>query len=119
MLSNFYAIKKKKMPYDELGPKDLSILTGMKKSIFENLEKPCVIVVICDDADMTSLLEDTEGKLTEGVQIALRKSAIKAIEDNFERYSAKSIFFFFIKLHLSELYQVHSRKFYFSECLTE
>ena len=71
MLSNFYAIKKKKMLYDELGPKDLSILTGMKKSILINLEKPCVIVVICDDADMTSLLEDTKGKLTQGVQRAL------------------------------------------------
>ena len=66
----------------------------MKNSIFENLGKPCIIVVICDDADMTSLLEDTEGELTQCVQRALRKIAIKAIEDNFEQYSAKSIFFF-------------------------
>ena len=66
MLSNFYAIKKKQMPYDELGPTNLSTLTGFKKSAFENLRKPCVIVVICDDAEMKSLSEDTTGKLTQG-----------------------------------------------------
>ena len=63
-------------------------LTGFKKSAFENLGKPCVIVVICDDAEMNNLL----GKLTQGAQRALRKSAIKSIEDNFETYSAMSVF---------------------------
>ena len=56
------------------------------------LQKACVIVVICDVAEMESLLEDTTGKLTQGVQRALCKSARKSIEDNFETYSAMSVF---------------------------
>ena len=69
--------------YDELGPKDLSTLMGFNESAFENLGNPCVIVMICD----------TVGKLTQEVQRARWKSALKAIEDNFEQYSAMSVFF--------------------------
>ena len=68
------------------------MLTGFKKITFENLGKACVIVVICDDTKMLSLLDDTEGKLRQPLQRALRKNTIMAIEENFEQYSAMSVF---------------------------
>ena len=92
-MGNFFAVTSNgENPYDELGPEDLSELTGYRLSLFNEVGKPCIALTLLDEPKMKEFIGNVPGKLKNKEQRALRKNALDLLLENWDDYSKQPVF---------------------------